>query len=63
MDNKIKLLDEIIKEMYPDAVCVSIFVNYQEIEVVPRYITELDGISMKTLSGKWVKPNIKERIM
>lgn len=51
MDNKIKLLDEIIKEMYPDAFAIKIFVNYREIKIKPTY-KKVSGIPTRSLSGK-----------
>lgn len=52
---KIKQLDNFIKDLYPKAVSVEVFVNHQEIKITPTYRTELHGISMKNLSGEWVK--------
>jgi hypothetical protein len=51
----IKNLHETIKNLYPNAVSIKLFINYYSIEVAPEYRINLDGISMKTLSGEWVK--------
>lgn len=44
-----------IREQYPDAVSVNIFVNYQGIDIDKKYRKKVEGASYKTLSGEWVK--------
>ena len=53
-----QLLDKIsgmLREAYPDAVSVKIFINSQEANIEKEYRQKLDGISMKNLSGNWVR--------
>lgn len=40
---------------YPNAASVKVFVNYREFEVEVSYRDKLDGISMKSLNGEWIK--------
>jgi cell division ATPase FtsA len=40
---------------YPTAASVKVFVNCQEFEVEVSYRDKLDGISMKSLNGEWIK--------
>lgn len=52
-----ELLDKIaqmLREAYPDAAAVKVFVNDHEVEVEKRYVKP-DGFSMKSLNGKWIK--------
>lgn len=55
MEEKINTIYELIKELYPDAVLVTVEVNSQGIEVNPRYKTNVKGFTMRTISDKWVK--------
>ena len=53
-----QLLDKIsgmLREAYPDAVSVKLFINSQEASIEKEYRQKLDGISMKNLSGNWVR--------
>lgn len=55
-----ELLDKIstmLRETYPDAVAVRVFVNNQEATIEKQYRQKLNGISMRNLSGEWVKEN------
>lgn len=40
---------------YPQAASVKVFVNHQEFEVEVSYRDKLDGISMKSLNGEWIR--------
>lgn len=56
--NEKELLDKIakmVREAYPEAVAVTVFVNNQESSIEKQYRQKLDGISMKQLNGDWVK--------
>lgn len=55
IEDKIQKLHEQIKEIFPDAVSVEIFVNNDGIKVNPRYEANLKNYSMKNITGKWVK--------
>lgn len=59
MEEKINEIHESIKELYPEAVSVKVFVNSKGIEVTPNYRTNADGYSMKTITGKWIKRESK----
>lgn len=55
MSEKIREMVGSLRELYPDAVSVRLFVNHQEFVVEPTYFTG-DGIaSMRSLNGEWVK--------
>ncbi len=54
IEAKIQKLHEQIKNIFPDAVSVEIFVNDNGITVRPDYRTNLT-YSMKNISGEWVK--------
>ncbi|MNJ48939.1 hypothetical protein D3C77_441490 [compost metagenome] len=55
MNNKLKDIAEQLREMYPDAASVRLFVNSQEHNIEVRYVdTERAGYSMKSLNGKWI---------
>lgn len=58
-EEKIAELHERIKELFPDAVAVKVFVNSQGIEVKPEFRTNIDGYSMKTITGEWVQKEQK----
>jgi len=58
VEEKINYIHELIKEIYSDAISVRIFVNNQGIEVNPQYRTNVNGYSMQTINGKWIKSNI-----
>lgn len=55
MEDQINQIHETIKNLYPEAVSVNIFVNSQGIEVTPEFRTNVSGCSMQTITGKWVK--------
>lgn len=40
---------------YPDAVGVKFFVNDREFEIEVAYRDKLEGISIKSLNGEWVR--------
>lgn len=44
-----------LRAHYPDATSVTLFVNHQEHELSVNQRDRLDGISMKSLDGSWVK--------
>lgn len=46
---------DMLREAYPDAVAVEIFVNHHEASIRKKYRHKLDGISMRSLSGNWVR--------
>lgn len=54
-----QLLDEIIaklREAYPDAASVTLFVNHQEYSIDVRMVdTKKAGFSMKSLNGEWIE--------
>lgn len=55
--NEKQLLDQIaemLRQAYPDAVAVRVFVNHQESSIETQYRRKMDGISMKNLAGNWV---------
>ena len=56
--NEKQLLDQIasmLREAYPEATAVRVFVNEQEAIIEKQYRQKLDGISMRNLSGEWIK--------
>ena len=55
MEEKINYVHELIKELYPEAVAVRIFVNSQGIEVTPEYRTNAKDYSMQNINGEWIK--------
>ncbi len=55
MEEKINYVHELIKELYPEAVAVRIFVNSQGIEVTPEYKTNIKDYSMQNINGEWIK--------
>ena len=55
MEEKINYIHELIKEIYPEAVAVRIFVNYQGIEVTPEYKTNISGYTMQNINEDWIK--------
>lgn len=56
MEEKIQEIHSTIKELFPDAVSVSIFVNHSDgISITPNYKTDLVNFSMKKLNGEWVQ--------
>ena len=60
MDNELKNLSfagiaQYFREKYPDAVSVSFYVNYYDHDITISYKDILDGITMRTLNGEWVK--------
>jgi len=55
MEEKLNYIHELIKEIYPEAVRVDISVNSSGIEVYPQYRTNIDGYSMQTITGQWIK--------
>jgi hypothetical protein len=48
-----------LRTHYPKAASVKFFVNCQEFEVEVSYRDKLDGISMKSLDGEWIKKEAK----
>lgn len=56
-EDKIMEMHELIKELFPDAVSVKVFVNSQGIEVEPQFKTNISGYSMQTITGQWVSKN------
>lgn len=53
-----QLLDkiaEMLREAYPEAVSVKVFVNCQEATIEAEYRQKMNGISMRTLAGEWVR--------
>ncbi len=54
MEVRIQELHKQIKELFPDAVSVKIFVNADGIEVTPNFRTDLENYTMKTITGRWV---------
>lgn len=54
MQAKINEIHAQLKALFPDAVSVNIFVSSEGIEVTPKFRTNLDGYTMKTLTGAWV---------
>jgi len=57
MEEKINQLHQLIKDIFPDAVYVEVIVNSQEIQVNPKFKTNVSEFTMKTITGKWVKRN------
>jgi hypothetical protein len=55
MEDRISTIHYIIKDMFPEAVSVTVFVNSEGIDVTPVYRTNISGHSMKSISGNWVK--------
>ncbi|MGG4552580.1 hypothetical protein [Paenibacillus humicus] len=55
MSNKLNEIVDQLREMYPEAASVELFVNSQEHNIEVRYVnTEKAGYSMKSLNGKWI---------
>ncbi len=54
MKEKLNQIHEIIKELYPDAVSVTVFVNNEGLEVSPKYRANLTKYSMETITGNWI---------
>lgn len=55
MEETINQIHNMIKETFPEAVSVNIFVNSQGIDVKPVYLTNIKGHSMRNINGEWVK--------
>jgi hypothetical protein len=55
VEERISTIHYMLKDMFPDAVNVSVFVNSEGIDVTPVYRTNISGHSMKSISGNWVK--------
>jgi hypothetical protein len=55
MEDKVQTLHYLIKEMFPDAVSVEVFVNSEGIDVTPVFKTNLVNKSIKNISGNWIK--------
>jgi len=55
LEQKIQILHALIKEMFPDAVSVSVIVNCEGILVEPSFRTNLSGYSMMSICGKWIE--------
>lgn len=55
MENDLDNIHAYIKDLFPDAVAVRIFVNSEGIEVNPEYRTNTNGYSMRNINGKFVK--------
>lgn len=57
MNNKevLENIAHMLRIQYPDAASVKVFVNHQEFEVEVNYRDKLEGISMKSLDGKWIR--------
>lgn len=44
-----------LRIQYPDATSAKFFVNHREFEIEVSYRDKLDGISMRSLNGEWIK--------
>lgn len=51
---RINLIHDEIKELFPEAASVKIIVTAEGIEVYPRYRTNLKGYTMRNINGEWV---------
>lgn len=58
MEKKINEIHEMIKELFPEAVAVHVFVNSEGIDVKPTYKTDLTTYSMRRIDGKWVTKGV-----
>jgi hypothetical protein len=45
---------KILVSMYPNASKIEVFINSQEMQIVPTF-TKPIGFSMKDVSGNWIK--------
>lgn len=55
MEDRISTIHYIIKEVFPEAVSVTVFVNSEGIRVTPHFVTNANGFSMQTITGTWIK--------
>jgi D-serine dehydratase len=55
VEERIATIQFIIKELFPEAVSVNIFINSQGIDVTPHYKTLLKDYSIQNISGNWVR--------
>ncbi|CAI6072792.1 hypothetical protein [Cohnella sp. JJ-181] len=55
METQIQIVHAMLKEMFPEAVAVNVFVNVEGIRVEPQYRTNLCGLSMRMINGKWTE--------
>jgi len=44
-----------LREAYPDAVGVELFVNHQGFDIEVKYRQKEEGVSMRSLNGEWIK--------
>ena len=55
VEERISTIHYMLKDMFPDAVNVSVFVNSEGIRVTPHFVTNANGFSMQTITGTWIK--------
>ena len=55
VEERISTIHYVLKDMFPEAVSVSVFVSGEGIDVTPVYKTNISGNCMKTISGNWIK--------
>lgn len=52
--DKVRELDKLIRELFPNAISMSLYIDSEDIEVTPKY-KFIEGKSVKALSGKYVE--------
>lgn len=55
VEERMSAIHYTLKDMFPEAISVSVFVNSEGIDITPAYKTNVSGYSMKNISGNWVK--------
>lgn len=55
LEEKIQVVHEVLKNLFPDAVSIEVFVNCEGITVAPNFKTNISGFSMQTVTRKWVQ--------
>jgi hypothetical protein len=55
VEERISTIHYTLKDMFPEATSVNVFVNSEGINVTPVYRTNISGYSMKNISGNWIK--------
>jgi len=55
IEERISTIHYTLKDMFPEATSVNVFVNSEGINVTPIYRTNISGYSMRNVSGNWIK--------
>jgi hypothetical protein len=55
IEERISTIQFILKEMFPEAESVTVFVNCEGIQVKPEFRTNIVDCSRQNISGNWIK--------